>query len=319
MSSKIELSYVSQKIIEELEHVPQCSCNKRKAANKLAAVFPRDPESCIRAKKWIKNVKVPQNPESVYLKLVLMSNSMPSDPQLTLDVSRTHSNIRYFAIGKGKKSLIRMLNTFCVYNPNLGYVQGMNYIAATLLWHANEVDAFWLFIILLEDFEVRENFIPGFPGLNRHYHVIDFLISQHLPKLYAHFLNQNIVVEMFTTEWFMTLFTSNIPLEHSHIVLGKFFRQGWVFFYKLCFEIVKRLSTKLLQACSYAGILSILRPADHSSKQWKAFVKNLEKGKESSIWKKVVSGAETIYIDERFLNCMLHNAKNVLQDDVPKN
>ena len=44
----------------------------------------------------------------------------------------------------------------------------MNFIMGALLWHANEVDAFWLFVSLVEKYELRDLYLPGLPGLSKH-------------------------------------------------------------------------------------------------------------------------------------------------------
>ena len=43
----------------------------------------------------------------------------------------------------------------------IGYVQGMNFIAAALLYHAEEYIAFWLFILIFERFEMRDIYLPS--------------------------------------------------------------------------------------------------------------------------------------------------------------
>jgi hypothetical protein len=53
-------------------------------------------------------------------------------------------------------------------NFDLDYVQGMNFIVASLLYHSNEVMAFWLFASLIEDCELRDIYMPGLPGLFKH-------------------------------------------------------------------------------------------------------------------------------------------------------
>ncbi len=36
------------------------------------------------------------------------------------------------------------------------------------LWHATEVDAFWIFVRMMEDYELRDNYLPKLPGLDKH-------------------------------------------------------------------------------------------------------------------------------------------------------
>lgn len=55
----------------------------------------------------------------------------------------------------------RILITFASYDPQMGYVQGMNYIAAFFLYHAEEYVAFWLIVVLFELFELRDVYLPS--------------------------------------------------------------------------------------------------------------------------------------------------------------
>lgn len=44
----------------------------------------------------------------------------------------------------------------------------MNFIVGSLLFHTSEVMAFWLFVSLLEDCELRDIYLPKLPGLYKH-------------------------------------------------------------------------------------------------------------------------------------------------------
>ena len=316
LPSNIELSSFNHTLIQDSPHFPQCFCNKSRKSQSHLLISPDVPDSCYKAKQWCKRSIFPPNPEEVYDKLLSLAKAQPENAQLDLDLPRTFPDVDYFATGTGRAALSRIMHTFSAYSPSLDYVQGMNYIAATLLWHATEEDAFWLFVVLIEDFELRDNFITGFPGLHKHYHAIEFLVYHDLPLLYNHFLNANIAVQMFATEWIMTLFTSVIPLEQSQRVLNKFFKYGWTFMYKLCLEIITRLKGKLLLARNTAEILNILKPDRNSIKQWNSFVKSMKRSRENTSWKKITSGASKLDVHERFLNCMLHNTANTSQNEV---
>jgi hypothetical protein len=59
--------------------------------------------------------------------------------------------------------LSNILNTYAKYDPQIGYVQGMNFIAGALLSHSEEYIAFWLLVMVLEKFEMRDIYLPGRP------------------------------------------------------------------------------------------------------------------------------------------------------------
>jgi len=40
--------------------------------------------------------------------------------------------------------------SYAHYEPDVGYVQGMSFIAAAIIYHAGEVAAFWLLITLMD-------------------------------------------------------------------------------------------------------------------------------------------------------------------------
>jgi len=135
--------------------------------------------------------------------------------------------------GKGIQKLKRVLIAFANYEIHVDYVQGMNFIVGSLLLHASETMAFWLFVTLIEDCALRDIFTPKLPGLYKHSQIIDRLISIHMPELYEHFYVNNIRAELFCSEWIFGLFSSVIPLENMTEFYSAFFQNGWVFFYQL--------------------------------------------------------------------------------------
>lgn len=77
-------------------------------------------------------------------------------------MNRTYPSHNYFENGQiGQHLLKRILTTYAKYDPKIGYIQGMNFIAALFLYHSSEIIAFWLFVALIEDYELREVFLPS--------------------------------------------------------------------------------------------------------------------------------------------------------------
>jgi len=109
--------------------------------------------------------------------------------QIKRDLNRTFPHCTYFAEGgPGQAQLERVLVTFTKYDPKIGYVQGMNFVVGALLYHCSEEIAFWLFVSLVEDHEMRDIFLPGLPGLYKHTQIIDMLILENIHSVYQHFV-----------------------------------------------------------------------------------------------------------------------------------
>ncbi len=126
----------------------------------------------------------------------------------------------------------------------------MNFIAGSLLHHCDEVMAFWLFVGLLEECELRDLYLPGFPGLQKHSQMLFILIREKFDDLYQHFVSlptstlkcdHKICVEMFASTWILTIFATDIPLEKMSYFYDRFFARRWVFFYELMLSILKYL------------------------------------------------------------------------------
>ena len=64
----------------------------------------------------------------------------------------------------------------------------MNFVVASLLYHASEEIAVWLFVALVEDYELRDVYLPEVPGLFKHSRIIGQLLRTHNPKVAAHFV-----------------------------------------------------------------------------------------------------------------------------------
>lgn len=115
----------------------------------------------------------------------------------------------------------------------------MNYIAAILLIHSDEVIAFQLLEHLLNDYQLSDVYINDLEGLHKHCRIIDALILEKLPKLSSLFKENGIEVKILATEWIITLFSQTMPTSVIHVFFEKFFKDGWIALYR---AILKMLS-----------------------------------------------------------------------------
>jgi hypothetical protein len=104
--------------------------------------------------------------------------------------------------------------------------------------------AFWLFIELIEECELRDIFQKGLPGLAKHAYCIRLLVKKHLPKLHTHFEEHGVRPEMYASDWIFSVFTSVLP-ETDTITTAAFFslffKYKWEFFYKLVLTILNHI------------------------------------------------------------------------------
>lgn len=147
---------------------------------------------------------------------------------------------------KGKDAMSRVLQAFSKYDNTIGYVQGMNHIVDALMQHSREEVAFWLFVTLIEDFEMRDIYQPGLHGVYKHNSTLEALIKEHMPKLFEHLERAGVMPEMFASGWLLTLYFNSIPLSVSDKFLTNFFEDGWAFYYRFTITYLKALESKIL-------------------------------------------------------------------------
>ena len=89
----------------------------------------------------------------------------------------------------------------------------MNFIAASLIYHSSPDIAFWLFVSLIFDYQLRDNYKLGFPGVEKINKEILKVLEYQWPKLAKLFKSTETDFGMFTLEIIMSLFGITIPLD----------------------------------------------------------------------------------------------------------
>lgn len=288
-------------------HQPQCSCGSRNIFfRRLYNVFARN-RSCSKAQEWLVRGRIPADHHRVYHDLlrseVSDSSFLASWNLIQLDSLRTFPEEPYFEENSpGCQALKNVLSTFVKYDPMLGYVQGMNFITASLIWHSTEEDAFWLLVMLMEDYELRSNFLPNLPGLAIHCKVIDLLTHDHMTRLYYLLESYHLQSEMYASEWLFSLFSNMVPPQEMSFILDRFFAHGWPFFYRLILVILSKLSPMIFDSCGdFIEVISILKPS-----QGRYF---LSKEGLRFKWRDLVEEAERTEIDNSSVAYMQLNFK----------
>jgi len=84
------------------------------------------------------------------------------------------------------------------------------------------------------------------PGLHYHEKKIEEIGRAELPALFEHFDKHDVTLNLFSTDWIMSMFLNFVPIEMSHIYLTLFFEKGWDIFYYIAIQILKYYNDKLL-------------------------------------------------------------------------
>jgi hypothetical protein len=144
------------------------------------------------------------NDESFYD--AISSQKYKVKSQILKDIHRTFSNLDIFSYVSTLQKLYRVLYSYFIYDPQLGYTQGMNLLAGVLIMHTEENIAFWLFVTLLEEYDMREIFDNSHASIKKHSKILNKLIGHYMPDLFEHIHTYDITVDMFSSGWILSLF-----------------------------------------------------------------------------------------------------------------
>lgn len=181
----------------------------------------------------------------VYEQLVLYETSS-SELDIIRDISRTFPSHVFFQQrhGPGQRSLYNVLKAYSVYDREVGYVQGMGFLAGLLLLYMSEVDVFWLLVALLKGAvhaPMEGLYLVGLPLVQQYLFQFEQLVREHLPKLGEHFSEEMINPSMYASQWFITVYSYSFPFNLALRIWDVFLYEG--------VQIVFQVGLALLKYC----------------------------------------------------------------------
>lgn len=173
----------------------------------------------LRAKVWSEcsgasAMRIP----GYYDDLVTGAGGSDPDPsvvaQIDMDIYRTLTDNVFFRMGPGVGKLRDVLLAYSRRNPEVGYCQGMNLIAASLLLITPTAeDAFWILVSMIEVILPQHYYDHGLLASRADQVVLRQYITEVLPKLSAHLEDLGIELEALTFQWFLSVFTDCLSAE----------------------------------------------------------------------------------------------------------
>ncbi|QEU60843.1 Gyl1/Gyp5 [Kluyveromyces lactis] len=190
--------------------------------------------------------------EELYSSLLLLES--PHEKAIKRDLSRT----KFIPEGK-TDSLFNVLKAYSLYDPPVGYTQGMGFIATTLILNCEEEwQAFSLLTKLMKVYGLRDLFLPGMPGLMLKLYQFDTLLEENDPQLYNHLIRQGIRSTMFATQWFLTMFAYKFPLEFVLRIMDIVILEGIESMLKFSLTLMLKNSRNLI-ILSFDSLLDFLK------------------------------------------------------------
>ncbi|XP_071502850.1 LOW QUALITY PROTEIN: TBC1 domain family member 14-like [Diadema antillarum] len=166
---------------------------------------------------------------------------------IKLDVARTFPHLCIFQKGGPYFDLLHsVLGAYACYRPDVGYVQGMSFIAAVFLLYLDVADTFICFANLLNKSCQLAFFRLDQPVMQSYFSTFEEYFQDSLPRLYAHFDELGISPDLYIIDWMYTLYSKSLPLDVACRVWDVFFRDGEEFLFRVALGILSLYEDTLL-------------------------------------------------------------------------
>ncbi|XP_072719562.1 TBC1 domain family member 1 isoform X2 [Ciconia boyciana] len=213
--------------------------------------------------------------EQYHLKHQFPSKQQPKDTpykellkQLTsqqhailIDLGRTFPTHPYFSaqLGAGQLSLYNILKAYSLLDQEVGYCQGLSFVAGVLLLHMSEEDAFKMLKFLMFDIGLRKQYRPDMTILQIQMYQLSRLLHDYHRDLYNHLEEHEIGPSLYAAPWFLTMFASQFPLGFVARVFDMLFLQGSEAIFKVALSLLGSHKPLILQHENLETIVDFIK------------------------------------------------------------
>jgi hypothetical protein len=245
-----------QTIIEKWKNEPE-----KRPAEMYTLIHDGIPD-VLRGEVWQLLTKVYADPELVQTYHMLLEKESPCEQVILRDIHRTFPAHDYFkeSNGIGQEALYKISKAYSLYDEEVSYCQGLSFLAAALLLHMPEEQAFCVLIKIMFDYGLRDLFKLGFDALHLRFYQLQRLIEDYAPDLFNHFYAIGVETHMYASQWFLTLFTAKFPLQMVFFIVDLFLSEGVNTIFHISLALLQDSKKELLQL-DFEGVLKYFRVA----------------------------------------------------------
>ena len=163
------------------------------------------------------------------------------------DLHRTFY-IEKFKTGNGRNMLKNVLTAVGFIRPEIGYCQGMNFIAGALVnLIDNEEKTFWIFLCFIDNIKLNLLYLKNMPDFLIRVYQLKKLIEFYFPKLGNHLKRNQINIDLFFSKWLLTIFSNYLPFDVLYKIWDVFIIDKWKALFKFCMILLDFMKENLMK------------------------------------------------------------------------
>ncbi|XP_024848800.1 TBC1 domain family member 1 isoform X9 [Bos taurus] len=180
---------------------------------------------------------------------------------ILIDLGRTFPTHPYYSaqLGAGQLSLYNILKAYSLLDQEVGYCQGLSFVAGILLLHMGEEEAFNMLKFLMFDMGLRKQYRPDMIILQIQMYQLSRLLHDYHRDLYNHLEEHEIGPSLYAAPWFLTVFASQFPLGFVARVFDMIFLQGSEVIFKVALSLLGSHKPLILQHENLETIVDFIK------------------------------------------------------------
>ncbi|WFD00767.1 hypothetical protein MYAM1_003519 [Malassezia yamatoensis] len=161
--------------------------------------------------------------------------------------------------GSSRDDLKQVLHAYVLYNPEVGYKEGMCLIFGLLLTHVCVEDAFWLFDAIVKHYGMQKCYMGNMEQLHIDNAVLDELLRITDESVYQRLQDLRIEPMMFWPGWILPLYVRTLPWPTLLRFWDMFLCEGYTFVLRTAIAIIRLSRNTLLNSRKCPGRDETLR------------------------------------------------------------
>jgi len=180
---------------------------------------------------------------------------------ILIDLGRTFPTHAHFIprLGSGQLGLFNVLKAYSILDDEVGYCQGISFVAGIMLMHLSEEDAFKSFCHIMFNRTIRNQYKPDMYAVQQQLYQLSRLLHDYHPVLYEHFNTHDVTPTLYAAPWFLTLYASQYPVGFVSRVMDLVFFEGLEIIFKIALVLIGKHIDEILNCDSFESIVDYMK------------------------------------------------------------